>query len=99
VHGVPNGGHPATTMMAMVRVYRSGLSKALRAEFDQMTVADLAKIDWGEFRHGPLGNVSDEVAWKMASTTQAIFSKPGERLLGIEPAELATFAKRPHVIG
>ena len=99
VHGVPGGGHPATVMMGMVRVYRSGLSKARRAEFDKLTVHDLATMPWVEFRNGPLGEVSDDVTWKMASTTQAIFSKPGDRRLDIEPAELATFAKRPHFIG
>jgi SAM-dependent methyltransferase len=99
VHGVPGGGHAATTMMTMIRVYRAGLPKALRAEFDKLPIGYFAEVPWVEFRDGPFGKITDEIMWKMASTTQAIFSKPGERILDIEPAQLATFARRPHVIG
>ena len=99
IHGVPGAGHPATVMMGMIRVYRSGLPKKLRAEFDKLTVAELASAPWVDFRNGPLGQVSDEVTWKMASTTQAIFSKPGDRRLPIDPTKLTTFTARPHVIG
>jgi len=99
VHGVPGGGHAATTMIHMIRVYRAGLPKPLRAEFDKLPIGYFADVGYGEFRDGPFGKISDEIMWKMASTTQAIFSKPGERILDIEPAQLATFAKRAHVVG
>lgn len=95
VHVVPNGGHPSTVMMGMVRIYRSGLSKLQRVEFDKLTVAQLATFDWKEFRDGPFGTISEEVLWKMPSTTQAIFSKPGKPLLDLDPATLPTFANRP----
>lgn len=95
VHVVPNGGHPSTVMMGMLRIYRGGLSKAARAEFDKVTVAELAKFDWKEFRDGPFGTVSEEVLWKIPSTTQAIFSKEGEPLLDLELRGLASFANRP----
>lgn len=99
VHGVPGGGHAATTMMTMIRVYRSGLSKQLRAEFDKLTIGYFAEVPWVEFRDGPFGNITEDVMWRMASTTQAIFSKAGEPVLDIEPGKLATFAQRVHVLG
>jgi SAM-dependent methyltransferase len=99
VHAVPAGGHAATTMMMMIRVYRGGLPKPMRAEFDKMTVGELAEIDWGEFRESKFGKVSEEVMWKMASTTQAVFSKPGEQRVDLDPTQLATFSKNVHKIG
>lgn len=95
VHVVPNGGHPSTVMMGMIRVYRGGLTRPLRAEFDKMTVGELCEMDFKDFKLGPLGNINEETLWKMPSTTQAIFSKPGDRLLDIEPRELPSFANRP----
>jgi SAM-dependent methyltransferase len=99
IHAVPGGGHAATVLMAMIRVYRSGLPKHMRFYFDKLTMGDMVELPWVEFREGPFGQISDEVMWKMASTTQILFSKPGERLLDIEPTQLATFAKRTHVVG
>jgi SAM-dependent methyltransferase len=95
VHGVPNSGHPSTVMITMIKLYRAGLTKALRIEFDKLTVGELATIDFKKFREGPFATISDEILWKMPSTTQAVFSKPGERLLDIEPRSLPSFINRP----
>lgn len=95
VHVVPNGGHPSTVMMGMLRIYRGGLTRPKRELFDQMTVGELCTMDYKAFRNGPLGKINDETLWKMPSTTQAIFSKSGDRLLDIEPRELPSFANRP----
>lgn len=95
VHGVPNSGHPSTVMMTMVRVYRAGLAKTLRGEFDELSVAHLVTSDFKAFRDGPFGTISDEILWKMPSTTQAVFSKAGERLLDLDPRSLPSFLNRP----
>lgn len=77
-HIVPNAGHPVNTVRAMLNVFLAGLPKERRAEFTQMTVGEILQADPKEFRQTGLGAaISEEITWKMAHTTQAVFSKPG----------------------
>lgn len=76
-HIVPNAGHPSNTVRHVLSSFLAGLPKTRRDEFRGMTVGEILDADHKEFRTGLGSAISEEVIWRMAHTTQAMFSKPG----------------------
>jgi SAM-dependent methyltransferase len=75
-HVVPASGHPAHVIWMALNTFRSGLPRELRMPFAEMTIADILDKPWKELRDSEFGRqLDDAVAWRIASTTQAIFRK------------------------
>jgi SAM-dependent methyltransferase len=91
IHVVPSSGHPSFVIWSLLSNYRAGLPKDRRAEFEQMTIGEMLKQPWKEFRDGPMGKISDEILWKMPSATQAIFSKDGPSIIDLDIPNLPAF--------
>ena len=89
-HIVPRSGHPAHVVWMALHTYRTGLPKALRERFSDMTVGEILSQPWVDFRDMAFGeSLSEEIRWKLASTTRAIMSKPGAE--GIDAGDVPDF--------
>jgi SAM-dependent methyltransferase len=74
-HVVPNAGHPVNTVRHVLNGFISGLPKNRRDEFRDMTVREITETD--ELKTRLWSAISEEAKWRMAHTTQALFSKSG----------------------
>lgn len=94
-HIVPPSGHPAHVVWMALHTYRMGLSAEARAVFETMSVKDLIENGWQNLRDTPGGELTEAIRWKLASTTQAIFRKPGSGPMAsrveIDPLSLPNF--------
>lgn len=77
-HEVPRYGVPMYMLCAFVDEYLEGLSAPLRAEFEAVTIGELAKLRrdeyWGK---SYVRELSEEASWRLAAVTAAVFQRGG----------------------
>jgi len=79
IHLVPPSGHPFHVIWSILRAYKNSLPPDLRQSFEKLSIGEILGKPWEYFRDHSLGqNISQEGKWILASTTQAIFRKPGK---------------------
>jgi len=96
-HVVPRSGHPGHVVWSMLQGFRVGLPRPERAEFESLTVGELMALGPNGIRDMYENAFNEEAAWRMASTTQALFTKPWDQAanrLGLAVNELAAFRPR-----
>jgi SAM-dependent methyltransferase len=76
-HHVPASGQPMVLLHWALNEYRVGLPDEERAQFDRLTVAELASRPVADWLSDPMvTKLSDERRWMLACTTQALLRKP-----------------------
>ncbi len=98
-HVVPASGHPAHVVYQALSAYRGGLAPELRERFLAMTVGEILDRSWKALRDSDLGAVKDEVQWRMASATQAIFTKDTEAPEGTSSEIDVDWRTLPNFVG
>jgi SAM-dependent methyltransferase len=91
---VPKGGHPSTVVWQMMNVFQSGLQKARRSTFHEMTIGEI--LAGGPHHLATVfgDDYAEPVKRRMAGVSQAIFTKAEAdegNLLGIEIGALPRF--------
>lgn len=82
-HHVPLSGHPIFALYKVVELYDGWLSEAARARFRSLTLGELQERDVHEWLDDPIvQEMAVEGRWITASSTQALFRKPGGAVAG-----------------
>jgi SAM-dependent methyltransferase len=75
-HEVPRYGVPIYSLCAYVREYAESLPPDARAQFEQLTIADLMRLKKIEYWSKPyVSQMTSEGKWLLASVTAALFQR------------------------
>jgi hypothetical protein len=75
---VPLSGHPIFALYKVVELYDGWLSEAARERFRSLTLGELQERDVLDWLDDPIvQEMAVEGRWITASSTQALFRKPG----------------------
>lgn len=95
-HVVPASGHASHVVHTALHTFKAGIAKKDRERFLSMTVGEILNASHKELRSMFIEGFDEEISWKMASSTQAIFTKPGDdSLVRYELTDLPQFRSAP----
>jgi SAM-dependent methyltransferase len=94
-HIVPPSGHPIHVVWSILRTYHNSLPSSTRPQFAELKVGEILSKNWTELRDEAIGkDISEAGRWIIASTTQALLSKPGKAPM-IDASRLPAFKDKP----